>query len=119
MITMSSKKNMTGINDPFDLAQLLGLDRNAGKELIKLCHRHDISSLALFGSFSRGEQTEDSDLDLLVSFSKGKSLIDHIMVENDIGSLLGVKVDLVTERSLSPHIAPMIKNDKLRIYCEE
>jgi len=41
--------------------------------------------------------------------SKGKSLIDHIRVEKAFENLLGKKADLITERSLSPYIAPMVK----------
>jgi Predicted nucleotidyltransferases len=115
---MPLKKNIIEINDPFDLALLLGLERDVGKELMELCRQNDISFLGLFGSFSRGEQTQNSDLDLLVSFSRGKSLIDHIRIENDLKTLLGTKVDLVTEKSLSPYIAPMVRKDLQRVYCE-
>ncbi|MDW7732248.1 MAG: nucleotidyltransferase family protein [Methanolobus sp.] len=115
---MSSKKNNLPINDSFDLAQSLGLDRNVGKEVLELCRRNDISFLGLFGSFSRGEQTKESDLDLLVTFSKGKSLIDHIKIEKDFETLLGKKVDLVTEKSLSPYIAPVIRKEMRRLYRE-
>ncbi|MDK2824955.1 MAG: uncharacterized protein PWQ44_131 [Methanolobus sp.] len=115
---MSFKKNTIEINDAFDLAQSLGLDRRVGKDLMELCRQHDIVSLGLFGSFSRGEQQEDSDIDLLVTFSKGKSLIDHIKIENEFETLLGKKVDLVTERSLSPYISPVVRDELRRIYCE-
>ena len=115
---MPSKKNMIEINDPFDLVQSLGLDTNVGEDVLELCRRNDISYLGVFGSFSRGEQTDKSDLDLLVTFSTGKSLIDHIRIEKEFESLLGRKVDLITERSLSPYIAPVIKKDLKRIYCE-
>ncbi|WP_406661588.1 nucleotidyltransferase family protein [Methanolobus sp. ZRKC3] len=107
---MPSKRDIE-INNAFDLVQSLGFDRNKGKELLELCRQNDISSLGLFGSFSRGEQTEESDLDLLVTFSKGKSLIDHIKIEENFESLLGKNVDLITENSLSPYIAPMVKKD--------
>ncbi|WP_288069519.1 nucleotidyltransferase family protein [Methanolobus sp.] len=115
---MSLNKNTIEINDVFDLVQSLGLDREMGKELMELCRQNDITSLGLFGSFSRGEQNDESDIDLLVTFSKGKSLIDHIKIENEFGTLLGKKVDLVTERSLSPYISPMVKDELRRIYCE-
>ncbi len=115
---MSSHKNVTKIHDTFDLVQALGLPRDKVEELLDICRQNDISSLELFGSYARGQQTQDSDLDLLVTFSKGKSLIDHIRTEKAFESLLGKKVDLVTERSLSPYIAPMIKKDVKRLYYE-
>jgi hypothetical protein len=115
---MSLKKNTIKIDNAFDLVQSLCHDREMGKELMELCRQNDIASLGLFGSFSRGEQNDESDIDLLVTFSKGKSLIDHIKIENEFGTLLGKKVDLVTERSLSPYISPMVKDELRRIYCE-
>ncbi len=115
---MSPQKNLA-INNPYDLAQSLGLDRSIGREVLELCRRNDISFLGLFGSFSRGEQTKESDLDLLVTFSKGKSLIDHIKIEKDLEALLGKKVDLVTENSLSPYIAPVVKKETRGLYREK
>lgn len=117
-ITMPLKKNAIEINDIFDLSLSLGLDKDAGNRFMELCRQNDIAFLGVFGSFSRGEQTEDSDLDLLVRFSTGKSLIDHIRIEDSLGSLLGIKVDLVTERSLSPYIAPAVMKEMREIYCE-
>ncbi|WP_394339685.1 type VII toxin-antitoxin system MntA family adenylyltransferase antitoxin [Methanohalophilus halophilus] len=82
------------------------------------CQRNDIAFLGLFGSFSRREQTRDSDIDLLVSFSETKSLIDHIRMEEELEDLLGIKVDLVTEKSLSPYISSHIRQDLKILYCE-
>ncbi|MEZ5336617.1 MAG: nucleotidyltransferase family protein [Methanolobus sp.] len=115
---MLSKKKNIEINDTFDLAQSLGLDRNIGKDVMELCRQNDITSLELFGSFSRGEQTENSDIDFLVTFSKGKSLIEHLKIENEFEDILGKKVDIVTEKSLSQYISPLIRNELRRIYCE-
>ncbi len=103
------------IHNAFDLVQALGLSRNKGEEFLELCKQNDIASLALFGSFSRGEGKKDSDLDLLVTFSRGKSLIDHIRTENAFEKLLEIKVDMITERSLNKHLAPIIKKDLKRL----
>lgn len=115
---MRSNKKFNEIRDTFDLVQALGLSRDKGVDLLDLCRQHDISSLGLFGSYSRGQQGQDSDLDLLITFSKGKSLIDHIKTEKAFENLLGIKVDLVTERSLSHYLAPAIKRDLKRLYHE-
>ncbi|WP_321430621.1 nucleotidyltransferase domain-containing protein [uncultured Methanolobus sp.] len=92
---MSLKKNTIEINDAFDLVQSLGHDREIGKDLMELCRQNDIASLGLFGSYSRGEQKDDSDVGILVTFSKGKSLIDHIKIENEFEHLLGKKWTLL------------------------
>ena len=63
----------------------------------------------LFGSFVKGEQKADSDVDLLVEFRPGHKSFDSFM---DLSFLLedifGRKVDLITPESLSPHIGPKI-----------
>jgi len=106
------------INDPFELAQALNLEKSVGEQLITFCQRNDIAFLGLFGSFSRGEQTRDSDIDLLVRFSEMKSLLDHIRMENELEDLLGTKVDMVTENLLSLYIAPHVQEDLQKLYCE-
>ncbi|RNI15746.1 hypothetical protein EFE42_00425 [Methanohalophilus sp. RSK] len=107
------------INNPFEFAQALGLERNVGEQLITFCQRNDIAFLGLFGSFSRGEQTKGSDIDLLVRFSEKKSLIEHIRMENELEDSLGTKVDLVTENSLSPYIIPHVQENLQKLYREE
>ena len=117
------------ITNPFELAQILDLERSVGEQLIRFCPRNDIAFLDLFGSFSREEQTRDSDIDLLVSFSETKSLIEHIRMKNELEDLLGTKVDMVTENSLSPYIAPHVQeickncivkdNSIFSAFCEE
>jgi len=67
--------------------------------------------VAVFGSYARGENKEGSDLDLLVEFSDGITLLDIIGVEQDLSGILGVKVDLVTEGALSPYIRPYVEKD--------
>lgn len=58
--------------------------------------------IGIFGSFARGEQKANSDLDILVNFSKQLTLIDLIGLEQSLSEKLGLKVDLVTEKALSP-----------------
>lgn len=67
--------------------------------------------IAVFGSYARNEETEKSDLDLLVAFSEVPSLLELIRMEQELSELLGIKVDLVTERSLNDKIRPFIERD--------
>jgi uncharacterized protein len=62
--------------------------------------------VGLFGSFVRGERTDNSDIDILVRFHNNFSLLQLIKIENELSDKLGVKVDLITEGSL--------KNDRVR-----
>lgn len=64
-----------------------------------LFKNYPISSLAIFGSYARKEQTEESDLDILVEFS-GKIGIRFIDLAEDLEKILGKKVDLVSKNGV-------------------
>ena len=65
--------------------------------------------ITLFGSYARNEQKKGSDIDVIVSFSSPKSLMELVQIEEDAAKALGVKLDLLTEKSISPYIAARIK----------
>jgi len=78
-------------------------------------HRSDLSrfgvqSVGLFGSYVRNEQTEKSDIDLLIDFDPEKENFDNYMALCDFLDLLfrNEKVEVVTKNGLSPHIGPAI-----------
>ena len=71
----------------------------------------------LFGSFSRGEETQDSDVDILVSLDKSKPIgIKFFGMLNDLEELLGRKVDLVSEGTLLPFAQESVERDKILVY---
>ena len=82
----------------------------------KICLQNDVEKIGLFGSVARGEATKESDLDILVKFSKRKSLLEVIKLERELTETLGRKVDLLTEKSISPYIRDNILNDLMIIY---
>jgi predicted nucleotidyltransferase len=61
----------------------------------ELAERYKIKEIRIFGSFIRGEQKERSDIDILVDFYEVPDLFKFIEIEEYLGNLLGVKVDLV------------------------
>ena len=65
-----------------------------------------VKEIGIFGSYVRGEQKKQSDIDLLVDFeeSSNLTLLDFIRLENYLSGLLGVKVDLVEKQTLKPRI---------------
>lgn len=89
------------------------------RELFDACKRNDITFLGVFGSYSRGEQKEKSDMDILVKFSRRKSLLDLVRIERRLSEIMGVKVDLVTEGSVSPYMIDGIKKELKVIYDEK
>ena len=76
---------------------------------------YGVSELSLFGSRARGDEHEGSDLDVLAAFSATPSLLTWITVENELTDLLGVRVDLVLQHSLKPHIRERISNDLIPV----
>jgi uncharacterized protein len=63
----------------------------------------------VFGSFARGQQRAESDVDLLVEFEEGQKSFDNFMrLSFYLEELLGRRVELLTPESLSPHIGPRI-----------
>ena len=86
------------------------------EKLIDICRENDVSMLAVFGSMARGEATEQSDIDLLVKFSKGKGLLALVRLERLLSETLGRKVDLLTEAAISPYIRDYILKDLQVLY---
>ena len=70
--------------------------------------QYHVESLGVFGSVVRGEENQESDLDLLVTFSETPSLLEFISLEIYLSELLDIKVDLVMKDSLKPHIGKHI-----------
>ena len=68
-----------------------------------------VERIGLFGSFVRGENTNESDVDVLVEFKSGEKTFDNFMnLAFFLEDVFGRKVDLVTRESLSPFIGPKI-----------
>ena len=76
----------------------------------------EIKRASLFGSFAKGNDTETSDVDLLVEFSEGKSLFDLIRLEMKIEEVLNRKVDVITFNSIHPYLKESILSEQVVIY---
>lgn len=77
----------------------------------ELQKRFAVDALGIFGSYVRGEQDTDSDLDILIRFAKVPSLVQWIQLEDYLSQLTGVKVDLVIEEGLKPAIGQRIRRE--------
>ncbi len=78
--------------------------RSRRSEIISLCARRGAINVRVFGSVVRGEASERSDVDLLVDFESGRSLLDQSALVGDLEDLLGRKVDVVSKSSLKPAV---------------
>lgn len=71
-----------------------------------------VKRIGIFGSFARGEEKEDSDLDVLVVFEEGQKTFDNYMdLKFYLEDLFGREVDLVTERALKPQLKDIIMKE--------
>ncbi len=78
--------------------------------------RYGVRSLALFGSFARGEERGSSDLDLLVEFDdRPLTLLEFVALEQELSDLLGVRVDLVEKTALRPRIGQRILSEAVPV----
>jgi len=78
------------------------------------------NKISLFGSYARGEEHDNSDVDILVNFKNKISLIDLIEIQYELSDILNKKVDLVTENSLkNKRILDYINNDLIELYNEK
>ena len=85
------------------------------EKIAEFCNRWKISTLALFGSITRGELGPDSDIDLLVTF-KGDadwSMFDHFTMEEELSKILGREVDLVSVKALEENQNPVYRQEIL------
>ena len=76
--------------------------------ILRLAARYGVERMRIFGSLARGEATPASDIDFLVAFRRGKTLLDLIGFKQDLESLLGKKVDIVSEGGVSPYLSNRI-----------
>ena len=78
--------------------------RGRRPELLKIAKDFGATHLRVFGSVSRGQASETSDLDLLVTFRDGVDLFDHIHLERQLSRLLKRNVEVATETGLDPEV---------------
>lgn len=90
-----------------------------GASLADVCRRYGVKELSLFGSAVRGETRPESDVDMMVEFEPGVriGLIKFESLVEELESLAGRRVDLVTKRGLKPWIRSHVLKDALLIYA--
>ncbi len=84
-------------------------------EVIEVCALHGASDVALFGSTVRGTPSPSSDVDLLVTFSLGSTLLDLVELEDHLAKTFGRPFDVVSRDGLSPIIGPKILQEAVAL----
>ena len=86
------------------------------KKIIPILKRQGVLKAAIFGSFARGEETKNSDFDLLVKMPKSKTFLDMAGLKVELEDQLGREVDLVEYDAIKPLIKDQVLRDKKEIY---
>jgi uncharacterized protein len=87
-------------------------------KIIPILKKNHVSKAAIFGSYARGDYNKKSDVDILVEFSKRKSLFDLNELQYLLEDVLGKKVDLLTYSSINHRLRDYILRDEKIIYEE-
>jgi predicted nucleotidyltransferase len=91
------------------------LIENRRDDIRAIAERHGARRLRVFGSVARGESRPDSDIDFLVEFEPGRSLLDQAALLLDLQDLLGLKVDIVSEGGINPRMRDRILKEAVAI----
>lgn len=80
-----------------------------------LRQKYLVGNIAIFGSYAREEQSGESDVDILVEFTRPVGFVTFMKLENYLGELIGRKVDLVTRKALKPNIGKAILRELVNV----
>ena len=92
-----------------EIQTIIGGDKNT------LEQQFFVDKLAVFGSYGRGDQHNESDVDILVEFSKPIGFVAFMRLEKHLSDLIGIKVDLVTRKALKPYIGKSILRELVNV----
>lgn len=81
------------------------------EEILAIARKRGARNVRVFGSVARGDQQQNSDIDFLVDFEPGRSLLDLTGMWLDLETALGCKVDVVSSRGLKPRLAGEVMRD--------
>jgi uncharacterized protein len=93
-------------------AQILNILKTQKKELEK---RYPISELGLFGSYANGDNTEYSDIDILVDFNNPVDAYTYIRLAHELEDRFKAKIDLVSRKGIKPHYLPYVEKSLIHV----
>lgn len=85
------------------------------QEKKNLHDKYKVTRLGVFGSFARGEETPDSDIDILVEYSDVPGMIEFLSTEEYLETILNRKIDLVRETAIRPELKDVIMSEVIMI----
>lgn len=97
------------------MAHLVDTLRQHREEILIIARQYHADNIRLFGSVARGNEHQDSDIDLLVDFQPGSTLFDQIGLIEALSHKLGRKVDVISSRALNRHLAQKIQQETIML----
>jgi len=91
----------------------MALLQSKRQELMAIAKQHGVTNIRVFGSVARGEDTADSDIDLLVALEEKRDLFDFIGFKLDVTELLGKPVDVLSENGIHHLLRNQIMSEVL------
>lgn len=85
------------------------------KKILPILEEAGVTRSAIFGSYVRGEERKDSDIDMLVEVPRGTGLFGFVGLKYKLEKALGKKVDLVEYSTIKPRLKPYILNNQIQI----
>ena len=85
------------------------------EEILKIAAKHGARKIRIFGSVARGEADSESDLDILVEFLPGSTLLSQSAMIRELESLLGMKVDVVSDQGLRERIRDRVLREAVAL----
>jgi hypothetical protein len=83
--------------------------------ILEIARRHRAANVRLFGSVARGEEQEGSDVDFLVDFLPGTTLLDQVGLIQELSKKLDCKVDVVSARALNKHLRQRVLDEAIQL----
>jgi hypothetical protein len=99
----------------FEMARLIEKLRLEREEILAIATRYHADNIRLFGSVARGEDRSDSDVDFLVDFQPGSTLLDQVALIDALSNKIGRKVDVVSSRALNRHLSQKIQQEAVAL----
>ena len=86
--------------------------------IVSYLRKNGIKEIGFFGSFVRDEMNADSDIDVLVEYSRGTTLLDIVRMKMELCEKVGRNVDLVSKLAVKPRVMKYIQKDLQILYHE-
>ena len=109
-LRQDQKENMPNIQKK--IAQTFG--SGEFKDLLK---RYKVKRIAIFGSYARGQEKKNSDIDFLVEFHRGADLLDQVGLKQDLQDMLKKQIDVISHKALSKYIKDRVLKEA--VYFNE